>query len=130
MCLFSLILYCFFLSLLFLFFIIYPFLYLFGKGKHFYPVAGAFWPACINREWESISSGIVRTSVWAELQVISGVLLRGTSRVLEHASQGGAFLAMGVLFVSECEDQGLCVWMNSEVISQRYECVWMTGEPM
>jgi len=75
MCLFSLILYCFFLSLLFLFFIIYPFLYLFGKGKHFYPVAGAIWPACMIREWKSISAGIVRTSVWAELQVISGVLL-------------------------------------------------------
>jgi len=49
------------------------------------------------REWELISSGIVRTSVLAEPQVISGVLLWGMSHSLEHASQGVAVLAIGDL---------------------------------
>ena len=67
------------------------------------------------REWELISSGIVRTSVWAEPQVISGVLLGGTSQSLEHASQGVAVLAIRdfVLGASvECIEKAVSVWMT------------------
>ena len=93
--LFALFISCLLICSFVFFFVAYPFLYQFGKGRHLYVVAVAIWPACIIREWKLISSGIVRTGVWAELQVISGVLLGGTSQSLEHASQGGVVLATG-----------------------------------
>jgi len=105
--------FCFLFCSLLLFLIIYPFLYPFGKGKHFYPVAGAIWPACIIREWKSISSGIVRTSVWAELQVMSGVLLGEPASLwnMHHREmlfwQWVSFILFLSVWVSVCVDQGL-----------------------